>query len=153
MQRYRSCFTAKTPPIGFMWGTFDLRDVRLGGTPVPTTGVNAGYIRRNAMNEGLVESGWWPGSPAYRKAAYYSFTHPQPAGIETVVARPAAARWDADMGEFLLDYDEVRTASDPDAALLAFLDSTYEAGAAKAGWNPAWICPGRPEPAPEGETP
>ena len=66
---------------------------------------------------------------------------------------PAAARWDADLGEFLLDYDDLRAASDPAADLLAFLDSTYEAGATKAGWDPAWICSGHPEPAPEGEMP
>ena len=153
MERYRACFSRKTPPIGFMWGTFDLRDVRLGGTSVPTEGANAGYIRRNAMNEDQVESGWWPGSEGYPRPAFYSFTHPQPPGIETVVPKPAAARWDATLGEFVLDYDDVRAASDPEGALLAFLDSTYEAGAAKAGWDPAWICPGRPEPAPEGETP
>ncbi len=152
MQRYRACFAAKTPPIGFMWGTFDLRDVRLGGTVVPPAGADAGYIRRNAMNEDQVEAGWWPGSPAYPKAAYYSFTHPRPAGIETVDPRPAAARWDSSMGEFLLDYDDVRASGDPESALLAFLDSTYEAGATKAGWDPAWICSGRPDPAPQGET-
>lgn len=153
MQRYRSCFSAKTPPTGFMWGTFDLRDVRLGGTMVPTTGANSAYIRRNAMNEDQVECGWWPGAESYPKPAYYSFTHPQPPGIEAAEPRPAAARWDGGLGEFLLDYDDVRTAGDPAAALLAFLDSTYEAGATKAGWDPAWICSGRPEPAPEGETP
>jgi hypothetical protein len=153
MQRYRSCFSAKTPPIGFMWGTFDLRDVRLGGTAVPPSGMNTGYIRRNAMNEDQVESGWWPGGPGYPRAAYYSFTHPRPAGIEMVVPQPAAARWDPDLGEFILDYDDVRTASDPDAALRAFLDSTYEAGATKAGWDPAWVCSGHPDPAPQGGTP
>jgi hypothetical protein len=153
MQRYRACFTAKTPPIGFMWGTFDLRDVRLGGTAVPPSGTNAGYIRRNAMNEDQVEAGWWPGSPAYPRPAYYSFTHPQPPGIEAAALRPETARWDADLGEFILDYDDVRAAGDPEAALLGFLDSTYEAGARKAGWDPAWICPGRPEPAVQGETP
>ena len=92
------------------------------------------------------------GQPRLPAAAYYSFTHPRPAGIETVDPRPAAARWDSSMGEFLLDYDDVRASGDPEAALLAFLDSTYEAGATKAGWDPAWICSGRPEPAPQGET-
>lgn len=153
MERYRACFSRKTPPIGFMWGTFDLRDVRLGGTSVPTEGGNAGYIRRNAMNEDQVESGWWPGSPAHPCAAYYSFTHPQPPGIETVDPEPAAARWDAELGEFILDYGDVRTASVPEAALLAFLDSTYEAGATLAGWDQAWICPGEPDRGPTGDAP
>ncbi len=153
MERYRACFSRKTPPIGLMWGTFDLRDMRLGGTSVPTEGANAGYILRNAMNEDQVECGWWPGSSAYPRPAYYSFTHPRPQGIETAVPEPAAARWDATLGEFILDYDDVRSATDPGIALLTFLDSTYEAGALKAGWDPAWICPGRPDPAPEGEAP
>jgi hypothetical protein len=150
MERYRACFGRKTPPIGFMWGTFDLRDVRLGGTTVPTDGADSGYIRRNAMNEDQVESGWWPGSEAYPRPAYYSFTHPRPAGIENVDPEPDAARWDAALGEFILDYDDVRTAGDPEATLLAFLDTTYAAGASKAGWDPAWICPGEPEQAPTG---
>jgi hypothetical protein len=144
MQRYRACFSRKTPPVGFMWGTFDLR---LGGTPAPPD-PDPGYIGRNAMDEDLVESGWWPGSEAYPRPAYYSFTHPRPVGIESVDPEPAAARWDATLGEFILDYDDVRTAADPAAALLAFLDSTYEAGAVRAGWDPAWICPGRPATAP-----
>ncbi len=150
MQRYRACFAAKTPPIGFMWGSFDLRDIRLGGTALPTE-PGAAYIDRNAMNEDQVMSGWWPGSPAYPRPAYYSFIHPRPDGIETVDPQPAAARWDAGLGEFVLDYDDVRAAGDPEAALLAFLDSAYEAGAQKAGWDPAWICPGRPEPASQRE--
>ena len=152
MERYRACFSRKTPPIGFMWGTFDLRDVRLGGTSVPLD-PDPGYIGRNAMDEDLVEAGWWPGSVAYPRPAYYSFTHPKPEGIEKVDPEPAAARWDPTLGEFILDYDDVRAAPDPEAALLAFLDSTYAAGASQAGWDPAWICPGRPRQAPTGDTP
>ena len=79
--------------------------------------------------------------------------YPKPEGIEDVDPEPAAGRWDTTLGEFVLDYDDVRTASDPEAALLAFLDSTYAAGAVMAGWDPAWICPGRPQEAPTGDTP
>ena len=152
MERYRACFSRKTPPIGFMWGTFDLRDMRLGGTSAPMD-PDPGYIGRNAMDEDLVESGWWAGSEAYPRPAYYSFTYPRPAGIENVDPEPAAGRWDARLGEFVLDYDDVRAASDPEAALLAFLDSTYAAGASLAGWDPAWVCPGRPKGAPTGDAP
>ncbi len=152
MERYRACFSRKTPPIGFMWGTFDLRDLRLGGTSAPLD-PDPGYIVRNAMDEDLIESGWWPGSEAYPRPAYYSFTHPRPEGIEDVDPEPTAGRWDVELGEFVLDYDDVRAASDPGAALLAFLDSTYSAGASLAGWDPAWVCPGRPREAPTGDMP
>ena len=123
MERYRACFSRKTPPIGFMWGTFDLRDMRLGGTSVPLD-PDPGYIGRNAMDEDLVESGWWPGSEAYPRPAYYSFTHPKPAGIEDVDPEPAAGRWDAKLGEFVLDYDDVRDGERPrgGAARLPRLD-------------------------------
>ena len=151
MERYRACFSRKTPPIGLMWGTFDLRDMRLGGTPVPLD-PDPGYIGRNAMDEDLVEAGWWPGSEAHPRPAYYSFTHPKPEGIERVDPEPGAARWDTTLGEFLLDYDDVRAAGDPEAALLAFLDSTYAAGASLAGWDAAWICPGRPRQTPIGDS-
>ena len=77
---------------------------------------------------------------------------PPPGLLLLHAPEPAAARWDPTLGEFLLDYDDVRTAPDPEAALLAFLDSTYVAGASLAGWDPAWICPGRPRQAPTGDT-
>jgi Family of unknown function (DUF5996) len=134
-----------------MFSTFDLRDIRLGGTRVPAEGANAGYIRRNALDEEQFESGWWPGSPSYPRPAFCSFTHPRQQGIAQVRPRPQAARWHEGLGEFLLDYDDVRRADSPEEALRAFLDSTYEAGAALAGWDPAWICSGLPEPAPNGE--
>ena len=142
MQRYRGRFEGKTPPIGLMWGTFDLRDARYTGPYLPPSGPNTGYIRRNAMNQAQIECGWWHGSPNYPKPAYYSFTFPQPAGIALSTLR--AGGWNNAMGEFILDYDEVRTAPDPEAQLLAFLESAYDAGAALAGWDPALLGSGQP---------
>jgi len=143
MQLYHARFTGKTPPIGFMWGTFDLRDVRFNGTTVPTTGSNAGYIRRNAMDAAQIEVGWWYGSAAYPRGAYYSFTYPQPNGIEKAVILPKAAHWDTSMAEFILDYDDVRGSKDPAGDLLLFFESTYQAGATQAGWDPKLIGTGK----------
>ena len=70
LQVHHSRFTGKTPPIGLMWGSFDLRDERANGVPCATTGANAGYILRNAMNESHMDAGWWPGSAAYPRPAY-----------------------------------------------------------------------------------
>nr|WP_083345876.1 DUF5996 family protein [Terriglobus roseus] len=89
--------------------------------------------------------GWWSGSAAYPKAAFYSFTYPQPVGIENVSVSPASARWDAAMGEFLLDYDDLRQSADPSGDLLAFFETTYRAGAECAGWDAKLVGGGMPE--------
>lgn len=146
MQRYHAEFSGKTPQIGLMWGTFDLRDARYKvGAAVPTTGKNAGYLRRNAMDEAQVEAGFWHGNPAYTRPAYFSFTYPQPSGIENATVKPDAARWEKNLGLFILDYDDVRTAKDPENTLLSFLESTYKVGAEElAGWDHKLIGSGKP---------
>lgn len=145
MQIYHATFLGKTQPIGFMWGTFDLRDARYNCVRVEPTGANTGYLRRNAMNEALIEAGWWSGNAMYPRAAYYSFTYPQPEGIENKTIQPAAARWDAKMGLFILDYDDLRQMKNPAENLVAFLQSTYQAGAELAGWDPKLVGSGEPE--------
>ena len=144
MQIFHGRFQGKTQPIGLMWGTLDIRDVRYNGKPA-SPGEKADYIRRNAMNEELIEVGWWSGSDAYPKPAFYSFTYPQPKEIELAKVAPASARWDPAMGMFLLDYDDLRKSQDPDADLLSFFESTYKAGAEKAGWDPHLVGTGKPE--------
>jgi hypothetical protein len=142
MQAFRGAFEGKNQPVGLMWGTLDIRDVFYNGkTVAPPPGSD--YIRRNAMNAELIEMGWWAGSAAYPRPAFYAFTYPQPAGIEDVAIRPASARWDATMGEFILDYDQLRRSNDPDGDLLAFFRSTFRAGSARAGWDPQLIGSGR----------
>ncbi|PJE10724.1 DUF5996 family protein [Legionella sp.] len=144
MQQYHAQFTGKTPPIGFMWGTFDLRDARYQGVAVSTEGPNAGYIRRNAMNETQVEAGWWSGNANYPRPAYYSFTFPQPKGIENSAIKPASARWDKSRGLFILDYDDLQKSKTPEKDLLIFLESTYKAGAALAHWDTSLVSSGKP---------
>jgi hypothetical protein len=144
MQVFRGRFKGKTQPIGLMWGTLDIRDVRFNGKPA-SPGAKADYIRRNAMNEELIEVGWWSGSATYPKPAFYSFTYPQPKEIEHAKISPASARWESSMGEFLLDYDDLRQSKDPGGELLSFFESTYRAGAEKAGWDPRLVGSGKPE--------
>lgn len=144
MQRYHSHFLGITPPIGLMWGTFDLRDARYKGTRIPTEGINSGYIRRNAMNDAQVEVGWWSGNEQYPRAAYFSFLYPLPKGIELARVKPAKAKWENTLGEFIIDYDDVRTAKDPAADLLSFFESTYQTESEKAEWDPRWIGEGEP---------
>lgn len=144
MQVFQGRFTGKTQPIGLMWGTLDIRAVFYNGKAASPAG-NAGFIRRNAMNAELVEMGWWSGDASYPKPAFYAFTFPQPPGIESAKVAPSTARWDSGMGEFLLDYDDLRRSGDPDGDLLSFFESTYGAGAGAAGWDAALLGSGRPE--------
>ncbi|HVP68449.1 MAG TPA: DUF5996 family protein [Anaeromyxobacteraceae bacterium] len=143
LQRYHARFRGKTQPVGLMWGTFDLRDVRYNGD-LPEAEPRAGYIRRNAMDASLVEAGWWPGNEDYPRPAFYSFTFPQPPEIELARVEPAAARWDGVLREFVLDYDDLRASTDADGDLLAFLETSYRAGATRAGWPASLEGSGRP---------
>ena len=144
MQVFHGRFKGKTQPIGLMWGTLDIREVRYNGKPT-SPGDKADYIRRNAMNEELVEIGWWSGSDAYPKPAFYSFTYPQPKGVEKAQINPVRARWESSMGEFLFDYDDLRKSGNPDKDLLSFFESTYKAGAKCARWEPMLVGSGKPE--------
>jgi hypothetical protein len=144
MQTYHSHFYGISPPIGLMWGTLDLRDARYKGIHVPTEGPNAGYIRRNAMDDAQVEVGWWSGNEQYPRPAYFSFIYPEPKDIDQAKIQPSKARWDNTLHEFILDYDDVRNAKNPEADLLAFFESTYLAEAEKATWKKELIVPGEP---------
>lgn len=143
MEKFQGRFIGKTQPIGLMWGTFDIRLALYNGKPASPAATDD-YIRRNAMNAELFEAGWWPGDATYTKPAFYAFTYPQPPQIEHAAIGPSTARWEANMGEFLLDYDDLRQSADPDGALLAFLETTYRAGAEAAGWDAALLGSGRP---------
>lgn len=140
---FQGRFTGKTQPIGLMWGTLDIRLALYNGKPA-TPGKSDGFIRSNAMNAELMEMGWWSGDPSYQKPAFYAFTYPQPKGIEQEQIGPDGAGWSTDMGEFVLDYDKLRQADDPDAALMRFLTTSYQAGASTAGWSADLLGGGKP---------
>lgn len=134
MRRQRSFFTGKASPVHFFWGAFDLAATRHNGDPAPVA-PNAGYIRRVAEDEANWAGGFWTGGPGFEDAVYYAYMVPQPEGFDAAAVTPSAAFWSGDLGEFLLPYEAVRTAADPDAALMAFLESTYAAAADLAGWD------------------
>ena len=90
---------------------------------------------RDAYSHEVSSCGFWPGGGPYPHAAFYSYAYPSPAGFSGAAVRPESAFWSNDLGEFLLPYDAVRRAKDPDATLLEFLQSTYEAAADRAGWD------------------
>ena len=101
--------------------------------PHPGSPLAPASVSREAYSQEVSSCGFWPGAPG-REPLFYAYAYPQPGGFADAAVRPQAAGWDATLGEFVLPYEAVRTAADPDAALLAFLQSTYEAAADLAHW-------------------
>ncbi|HEX6934520.1 MAG TPA: DUF5996 family protein, partial [Streptosporangiaceae bacterium] len=95
------------------------------------------FIMRNAMDSQEIAIGWWPGDPRHPDAAFYAYAHPAPEGYGDANLAPAAARWDAGLGEFVLAWDDVRAADDPHASALEFARSAFRHGCIACSWNPA----------------
>lgn len=134
MERFRGKFIGKCSPVHFFWGSFDLACTRFSGRPAPP---RRGAISGPAYSHECCSAGFWPGGNGVDGPAYYSYTVPQPAGIEREPVRPAAAKWNPQLSEFILMYDDVRRAEQPEQALYEFLESTYEAGARLGKWDRA----------------
>jgi hypothetical protein len=149
LKKFRTGFLGKSSPVHFFWGSFDLAVTRFSGRRAPpfagTAPGLAPEVMREAYSHEVSSAGFWPGGNGIDFAAFYSYTYPAAAGFRNVPVQPAAAYFSEALGEFLLPYEAVRTAADPEATLLAFLQSTYEAAAVTAGWDRALECaPGRP---------
>ena len=150
MKVYQSGFVGKASPVHFFWGGFDLATARFSGRPAPRHpgGVPncPDWVMEEAESQENASAGWWPLGDA-NGPAFYAYTYPQPDGYRTAAVRPADASYDPRWSEFVLPYDAVRTATDPNGAVLEFLRSTYEAGADLAGWDrsrlEANVTPGR----------
>jgi hypothetical protein len=134
MNQFRSRFIGKCSPVHFFWGSFDLACTRFSGRPAPP---RKGVISSEGYSQEVISAGFWPGGGAIKGAAYYAYAAPQPTGLADEPARPAAAFWSKELSEFILMYEDVRRAPSPSAALLEFLESTYEAGAKLAKWDRA----------------
>jgi hypothetical protein len=137
---FRAGFVGKCSPVHFFWGSFDLAVTRFSGRPAPPHpgGVPnlPDRVAREAYSHEVSSAGFWPGTaPAVPGAAFYSYAYPEPAGFRDASVLPQGARFDETLGEFVLAYDDVRAAADPDAALLAFLGDTYGAAATAASWD------------------
>jgi Family of unknown function (DUF5996) len=133
-QRFTTRFVGKVSPVHFFWGSFDLAVTRFSGRPAPPR-VGADAITREAYSQEVISAGFWPGNGGYGKAAFYCYAAPAPKGFDAVTIEPAEAFFDRGLGEFILLYEDLRKAPSPDEALIAFLESTYDAGARLAEWD------------------
>ena len=149
-KQFRTGFLGKASPVHFFWGSFDLAVTRFSGRRAPRHpgGVPnlPDTVACEAYSHEESSAGFWPGSGAVDYPAFYSYTYPEPAGFRASKVKPEAAFFSEALGEFILPYDAVRTAADPDRALLDFLQSSYEAAANAAKWDrDALECaPGQP---------
>lgn len=132
---YRAPYRGRATPVNAWWGSFDLAVSLFSGLPADPPSDD--FIMRNAMDAQEVAVGWWPGDARYGKAAFYAYAHPAPPGFERMTLAPSAAHWDAALGEYILDWDDVRAAADPHASAVEFARSAFRSACAVCGWDPA----------------
>jgi hypothetical protein len=139
MNEFRARFIGKASPVHFFWGSFDLAVTRFSGrTAPPPTSVMpnvAPWVMTEAYSHEVSSCGFWPGNGGYGRAAFYCYAYPEPAGYGEVPLRTAGAFYDKGLGQFILPYDVVREARDPDALLLGFFQEAYDAAADLAHWD------------------
>ena len=149
-KQFRTGFLGKASPVHFFWGSFDLAVTRFSGRRAPRHPGGVPHlpdeVACEAYSHEVSSAGFWPGSGAIDYPAFYSYAYPEPAGFRATQVRPDAAFFSEALGEFILPYDAVRIAAQPEQALLDFLQSTYEAAANAAKWDrDALECaPGQP---------
>ena len=133
-RQFRGSFLGKCSPVHFFWGSFDLAVTRFSGRRAPER-PGADRVTREAYSHEVISAGFWPGSGAVQEAAFYAYAAPEPAGLRDLVPQPSAVYYHPPMGIFILPYAAVRTAGSPVDALLAFVQSTYDAAADLAKWD------------------
>lgn len=143
---YRAPYRGRSTPVNAWWGSFDLAVSLFSGSPAQPPSDE--FIMRNAMDSQEVAVGWWPGDPRYPKAAFYAYTYPAPDGFSEGSLSPAAARWDAALGEFVLDWDEVCSSADPHGDALSFARSALRHACTVCEWDPALLASAEGSPPP-----
>jgi hypothetical protein len=130
---YRAPYRGRSTPVNAWWGSFDLAVSLFSG--VSADPPSNDFIMRNAMDSQEVAIGWWPGDARYPKAAFYAYAYPAPPGFPRLSLSPAAARWDAALGEYILDWDDVRSDPNPHAAALEFARSAFRQACRACSWD------------------
>jgi len=132
---FRAPYRGRSTPVNAWWGSFDLAVSLFSGLPADPPSND--FIMRNAMDAQEVAIGWWPGDPRYPKAAFYAYAHPAADGFEGGALSPAPARWEASLGEYILDWVDVLASPDPHAFALEFARSAFRHACIVCEWDPA----------------
>ncbi len=132
---FRAPYRGRSTPVNAWWGSFDLAVNLFSGVPADPPAKD--FITRNAMDAQEVAVGWWPGDPRYGKAAFYAYAHPAPEGFRGRALSPSQARWDDALGEYILDWDDVRASDDPHAFALDFARNVFQHACVVCSWDQA----------------
>jgi hypothetical protein len=146
LAEYRAPYRGRSTPVNAWWGSFDVAVSLFSGLPADPP--SADFIMRNAMDAQEVAVGWWPGDPRHPVAAFYAYAHPAPPDYAGSTLEPAAAHWDAGLGEYILNWDDVRSSPDPHAAGLAFVRSAFTRACDVCRWDPALAASAHSHPPP-----
>jgi hypothetical protein len=143
---FRAPYRGRSTPVNAWWGSFDLAVSLFSGLPADPPSQD--FIMRNAMDAQEVAVGWWPGDARYGSCAFYAYAHPAPAEFAGAALSPPAARWEAELGEYVLDWDDLVPSADPHAAALSFARSAFQHACAVCGWDQtlAGSAEGKPPP-------
>ena len=146
LAEFRAPYRGRSTPVNAWWGSFDLAVSLFSGRAAEPPAED--FIMRNAMDAQEVAIGWWPGDERYDRAAFYAYAHPAPDGFADAALEPAAARWEPALGEYVLDWSDVRAADDPHAEAVRFAHSAFAHGCAVCQWDPSLSASaeGRPPP-------
>ncbi len=143
---FRAPFRGRSTPVNAWWGSFDLAAHLFSGAPAEPPSQD--FIMRNAMDAQEFALGWWPGDARYGRAAFYAYAHPAPDGFAGASLAPAAARWDGQLGEYILDWDDVLTADDPRGTALQFARSAFRHTCTVCEWEPSLLASAEGSPPP-----
>jgi len=146
LAEFRAPFRGRATPVNAWWGTFDLAVQLFSGKPADPPGDD--FILRNAGDAELIQVGWWPGDQKYDRAAFFGYAHPAPEGFSAGDLSPDAAHWDPDIGEFILDWEDIRSADDPHALALEFAQSVFDHACDVCAWDPVLADSGKGKPPP-----
>jgi hypothetical protein len=131
----RAPYRGRSTPVNAWWGSFDLAVNLFSGLPADPPSND--FIMRNGMDAQDIAVGWWPGDMRYPRAAFYAYAHPAPEGFDTATLSPATAHWEAALGEYVLDWEDVCRSTDPHATALDFGRSAVRHACGVCGWDPA----------------
>jgi len=146
LAEFRAAYRGRSTPVNAWWGTFDMAVAMYSGRPADPPAED--FISRNGGDAQQIEIGWWPGDARYGMSAFFAFAHPSPESFADGQLSPTAARWEPELGEFVLDWEDIRESPDPHAQAIEFAHSAFVHACDVCEWDPVLARSAEGEPPP-----